>query len=77
MFSFPKVGKCIAFYLQANLIISPFRSDVGLIYRRQKQPPEAFYKRSRPEKETPAQMFFCEYCEIFQSPYKEYRSIGV
>ena len=46
LFSFPKTCKCSKFYLQADLIVSPFRSDIGVTYRSQKQPPELFYKRA-------------------------------
>ena len=34
------------FYLKADLIISPFRSDIGVPCWSQKQPPEVFFKRA-------------------------------
>ena len=38
-------GKCGKFYLQADLIVSPFLSNIGVPYKSQKQPPEVFYKK--------------------------------
>ena len=43
--SFP-CGKCSKFYLQADLIVSRFLSDIGVPYKSQKQPPEVIYKKA-------------------------------
>ena len=72
--------------MQADLIISPFRSDIGVPYRSQRQPPEVFYKKAvlknfaiLTEKHLFWGLFLiklqalrsCQYCKIFQGTYFE------